>query len=293
MTGVRTRAVPGSSGPTVLRMLVGAQLRRHREAAGITPAQAGYHIRGSHSKISRMELGRVSFKERDVADLLTLYGVTEPERREPLLQLAEQANRPGWWHPYAAVIPSWFEPYLGLEQGAAVIRTHDIQHVPGLLQAPGYAAAVIRARHHGIAREDVERRVELVLRRQEILHRPDPVRLWAVIDEAVLRRMIGGSAAMREQLEHLAAIVEAPNVTVQVMPLAAGGQALVQGPVTLLRFAERELPDVIYLEHLAGGSYPDRQLEVTRYRDVLNRLGVQARPPTETPDILRGIIRNL
>ncbi|QXJ26773.1 helix-turn-helix domain-containing protein [Actinomadura graeca] len=283
----------GLPGPTVLRMLVGAQLRRLRESAGISTEAAGYEIRGSHSKISRMELGRVGFKERDVADLLTLYGVTDAARREPLLQLVEHANTPAWWQRYGDVVPTWFEPYLGLEQGAELVRAYEVQAIPDLLQTEDYARALIRARHADAAADEVERRVELRMLRARVLARENPVKFWAVLDEAALRRAVGGAATMRAQLRHLAELAAEPNITVQVLPFAAGGHAGEGGPVTILRFAEPELPDVVYIEQLAGAFYPDRPAEVVRYRDVMNRLGVQAQAPARTPAILHHILTQL
>lgn len=285
-------AAPGlrDAGPTVLRMVVGAQLRRFREAAGISTEDAGYEIRGSHSKISRMELGRVGFKERDVADLLTFYGVTDAGVRETLLELAEHANAPGWWQAYGDVVPAWFEPYLGLEQGADLVRVYEVQDVPDLLQTPEYAGALLTARHPEARPEEIERRVELRMARRRVFERPVPLKLWAVLDEAVLCRTVGGPATMRAQIEHLIAMAERPNVSVQVLPFSSGGHAAESGRVTLLRFAEDELPDVVYLEQLTGALYPDRTADIARYRDVLNRLGVQAEPPSRTPEILRDLL---
>lgn len=288
------RAAPAqkfrTAGPTVLRMLVGAQLRRLREAAGISTEDAGYEIRGSHSKISRMELGRVGFKERDVADLLTLYGVTDHIRREALLQLAEDANVPGWWQEYADVVPSWFEPYLGLEQGAVVARVYEVQEVPQLLQTPGYARALLAARHPEAPEAEIERRVELRMLRQRVFERCDPLKLWAVIDEAALHRAIGGAETMRDQIRHLIEMGRRQNISVQVLPFAAGGHAAEGGPMTLLRFAEPGLPDVVYLEQLTGALYPDRQADLVRYRDVLDRLGVQAEAPGPSLALLRSVL---
>ncbi|MGI5417098.1 helix-turn-helix domain-containing protein [Actinomadura luteofluorescens] len=282
-----------TAGPTVLRMLVGAQLRRYREAAGISTEAAGYEIRGSHSKISRMELGRVGYKERDVADLLTLYGVTDPSLREPLLELAEHAGAPGWWQPFGDVIPSWFEPYLGLEQGAVLVRVYEAQDVPDLLQTRDYARALIAARHPEAGAEEIERRVELRMRRRRVFERPDPLRLWAVLDEATLRRTVGGPATMRAQIGHLIEMTELPHVTVQIVPLASGGPAVEGGPMTLLRFAEPELPDVVYLEHLTSALYPDRASDIASYRDALNRIGVQAEHPDRTRAILQTALARL
>ncbi|MFG2014608.1 helix-turn-helix domain-containing protein [Actinomadura geliboluensis] len=287
---LRTAPDLRAAGPTVLRMVVGAQLRRFREAAGISTEDAGYEIRGSHSKISRMELGRVGFKERDIADLLTLYGVTDPGVRDTLLELAAHASTPGWWHAYGDVVPGWYEPYLGLEQGALVARVYEVQDVPELLQTPGYARALLAARHPDASKEEVERRVELRMARRRVFERPDPLKLWAVLDEAVLRRVVGGPRTMRAQIEHLIAMAERPNITVQILPFTTGGHAAESGPVTLLRFAEPELPDVVYLEQLTGALYPDRAADIARYRDVLDRIGVQAEPPSRTPQILRDLL---
>src|SRR5690349_15592063 len=185
-------------GPTVLRIGLGSELRRRRELAGVTREVAGEAIRASTAKISRLELGRVSFKERDVADLLTLYGVSDPAERAEFLELARNANAPGWWHRYADLLPSWFETYLGLEQAAAVIRTYELQFVPGLLQTRDYARAVTSL---AVTRaEEIERRVELRMRRQYLLDTPNQPMLWAVIDEGVLRRSFGNSAMLRAQI---------------------------------------------------------------------------------------------
>ncbi|TDD80561.1 XRE family transcriptional regulator [Actinomadura darangshiensis] len=283
-----------TSGPTVLRMVVGAQLRRFREAAGISTEAAGYEIRGSHSKISRMELGRVGFKERDIADLLTLYGVTDPGVREPLLELAVHAGEPGWWHRFGDVVPGWFEPYLGLEQGALVVRVYEVLDVPELLQTPEYARSLLAVRYPEARPDEIDRRVELrMLRRRHVFERSEPLRLWVVLDEAALCRTVGGPATMRAQIEYLIAMAALPNVTVQILPFASGGHPAESGPVTLLRFAEPELPDVVYLEQLTGALYPDRPAEIACYRDVLNRVGLQAEPPARTRGLLQAALARL
>src|SRR2546421_3907482 len=186
-----------ASGPTVLRILLGAQLRKLREAKGVTRDEAGWEIRSSESKISRMELGRVSFKERDVADLLTFYGVSDEQERATMLALAREANTPGWWNRFTDILPTWFQSYLGLEAAAALIRTYEIQFVPGLLQTDDYARAVILLAHDRATADDVERRVALRRERQQALLRKEPPELWAVVDEAALRRPIGGDAGVR------------------------------------------------------------------------------------------------
>jgi transcriptional regulator with XRE-family HTH domain len=164
-------AKPGSS-PTALRILLGAQLRQLREAKGLTRAAAGYTIRASESKMSRLELGRVSFKERDIRDLLMLYGVEDPDQRDGLLALAKQANQPGWWHRYSDILPNWFEAYVGLEETAALIRTYEGHLVPGLLQTEEYARAVMVAGLPSRSDDEVERWLKLRMDRQELLARP-------------------------------------------------------------------------------------------------------------------------
>jgi hypothetical protein len=204
-----------------------------------------------------------------------------------------QTRTDRWWHAYGDLVPSWFEPYLGLEQSASVIRTYEVQFIPGLLQTPGYARAVIMLGHGHAPAQEIERRVALRMRRQEILRRTRPPALWAVIDEAALRRPIGGTAVMRAQLRHLIEVCERRNVTIQLAPFRAGGHAAVGGPITLLRMSEPDVPDVVYLEQHTDAQYPDRSSEVDFYRDILNRLVTQAEPPAATPGLLRDIIRDL
>nr|WP_232778470.1 helix-turn-helix transcriptional regulator [Carbonactinospora thermoautotrophica] len=279
------------TGPTVLRILLGAQLRRLREAKGISREDAGYAIRASGSKISRMELGRVSFKSRDVADLLTLYGVTDEDERAALLSLADQANTPGWWHRYNDVLPSWFEVYVGLEGAASLIRTYEVQFVPGLLQTEDYARAVITLGHADAPVEEIDRRVSLRMTRQRLLTQPGTLRLWAVVDEAVLRRPIGGPEVMRGQIQALIEATKLPNVTLQVLPFSVGGHAAAGGAFSILRFPEPDLPDVVYVEQLTSALYLDKREDVDHYRKVMERVCVEAEPPDRTVEILSRILR--
>jgi hypothetical protein len=279
------------TGPTVLRMGLGAELRRRRELAGITREVAGDAIRASTAKISRLELGRVSFKERDVADLLTLYGVHDDAERAQFLDLVRKANAPGWWHRYADLLPSWFETYLGLEQAAAVIRTYELQFVPGLLQTREYARAVTQL---AVTRaEEVERRVDLRMRRQELLTTDDAPTLWAVIDEAALRRNIGDRDLARDQLTRLLEVNERPNISLQIAPLSYGGHAAAGGPFTLLRFAQPDLPDIVYLEQLTSALYLDKRSDVEHYALVMDRLVAQVEPPARTATLLEKIRKEL
>ncbi|HEY8472917.1 MAG TPA: helix-turn-helix transcriptional regulator [Natronosporangium sp.] len=278
-------------------MLVGAHLRRLREECGISRAEAGYAIRSSESKISRIELGRVKLKHRDVADLLTLYGVTEGPEREALLSRVREANTPSWWQPYGDVTPDWFTRYLGLEAMATLIRTYEAQFVPGLLQTADYARAVIRLGHPSASEAEIDRRVQLRLERQlAVLHRPDPPKLWAVVDEAALRRPIGGKAVMRDQLMTLIEYTaKAPHVRLQVMPLAAGGHAAAGGSFTILRFGKQRpyLSDLVYIEQLTHALYLESRADVEVYFDTVNRLYVDAAPISRTAEILEGILNEL
>ena len=252
--GAELTFAESAGGPTALRILLGSQLRALREAAGISPDAAGYEIRASRSKISRVEHGRVGFKERDVADLLTLYGITDERQRAHLLTLAQHANSRGWWARYDDVMPDWFVTYVGLEQATSLIRTYELQFVPGLFQTPDYARAVTVLGHRAAPQEEIERRVSLRLKRQEILTVTDPPRVWAVIDESALRRPLGGQEVMREQLRHLVEVAELPHVTLQVMSFNRGGHSAAGGSFSILRFAQPDLPDIVYLEQLTGAT---------------------------------------
>ena len=280
-------------GPTVLRIMLGNQLRRLREAGGITPDQAGYEIRGSRSKISRIEHGRVGFKERDVEDLLTLYGVTDEELRASMLTLARQANTPGWWAKYNDVLPVWFEPYLGLETAASLIRSFELQFVHGLFQTEDYARAVTILGYGPGAIDEIERRVSVRVRRQAVLTSADPPRVWSVIDEAALRRPIGGRQVMRAQLEHLLEATALPHVTIQVVPFRRGGHAAAGGSFTILRFAAPDLPDVVYLEQLTSALYLEERRDVDHYMEVMNRLSAEAHTPVATTRFLQEILKEL
>ena len=287
---VRDAVAPtGGGSPIALRILLGARLRRLREAKQISPEEAGYVIRASHSKISRLETGRVSFKDRDVEDLLTLYGVTDEALREEIRVLASRANSPGWWHDYSDMLASWFEEYLGLEEAAVQIGTYEAQLVPGLLQTEEYASAVILLEYSNP--KEISRRVSLRIARQAILSGADPTSLWAVLDEAALKRPLGGPRAMRAQLKHLIEISQQPNITIQIMPFTAGGHAAAGGSFSVLHFAEDELPDLVYLEQLGSAQYLVKQDVVATYIEVLDRLRVEAATPADSLKTLHARLR--
>lgn len=283
-----------ASGSMVRRILLGSQLRRLRESKGITREAAGYSIRASESKISRMELGRVSFKQRDVADLLTLYSVTDESEREPLLGLARSSNLAGWWHSYNDVLPGWFQTYVGLEAAAEHISAYEVQFVHGLLQTESYAHAVVVNGHHdGLPAGEVDRRVALRMQRQKLLLSENAPQLHCVLDEAALRRPYGGTTVMADQLRMLAEFSEHPGVTLQIAPFSHGGHVAESGAFTVLRFAEEELPDVVYLEQLTSALYLDKREEVAEHQGVLDRLARAAQSPAQSRQLLHTIRQQL
>jgi transcriptional regulator with XRE-family HTH domain len=278
-------------GPTVLRMMLGSQLRRFREAAGVSPEQAAYEIRASRSKISRMEHGRVGFKGRDVDDLLTLYGIQDDQVRVKLLTYAQQASTPGWWSKYDDVLPDWFESYLGLEGAASIIRTFELQFVHGLFQTEAYARAVTTLGNKSASPEEVDRRVSVRLKRQDVLAGFEPPQVWSVMDEAVLRRPVGGRRVMRHQLAHLIDVASLPRVTIQVVPFASGGHAAAGGSFTVLRFAEPDVPDIVYIEQLTSALYLDGRGDVDHYVQVMNDLSTEALTPDRSAALLAEITK--
>ena len=284
---------PGIDDPQVdgfvLRMLLGSQLRRLREAADVTPERAGYEIRASRSKISRMETGRVGFKARDVIDLLTLYGVTDEQVRSKFLYLAGQSRKQDWWTSYGDVLPDWFENYLALESASTTIRTFEIQFVHGLFQTEDYARAVTLLGHQAAPPDEIERRVGLRVKRQDLLTREDGPRIWSIMDEAVLRRPVGGLAAMRAQLRHLLEVAALPQVTLQVVPFDRGGHAGASGSFTILRFEEQYLPDVVYMEQLTGAVYLEQRSDVEHYLAVMDQLSSEALTPDATARLIELI----
>ena len=283
--------VAARSGPTALRIALGAQLRRLREESHVSVADAAEAIRATHSKISRLERGRSGAKQRDVADLLSLYGMTDEAQREELLALARQANTPGWWQPYNDVLPSWFELYLGLEKAASIIRLYEVQFVHGLLQTEDYARAVILIANAHAPAEEIDRRVSVRMKRQQLLTQPDAPQVWAVLDEAALRRWPGAPQVKRAQLEHLLQVTELPNVTLQIVPFDVGPHAAAGGPFTILRFPEPDLPDMVYLEQLNSAVYLDHPDDVIDYVTVMDQLAVRARTGQDSKDMISALLK--
>ena len=275
-------------GPTVLRILLGTHLRRLRESKGVSAQHAAKVIRGSESKISRIELGRNAIREIDILDLLTYYGVERTER-EQLLTLAEQANRPGWWHRHNDILPEWFQTYVGMEESAASIRIYEPQFVPGLLQTEDYAGAVLAL--GDFSPEETERHVLVRKERQQRFANGE-LKLWVIIEEPALRRPVSDARTQRDQMRYLLEASERPNLTLQVVPYGVGGHAVPSG-FSVLRFSDRELPDIVYVEHLTSALYMDKQSDVDQYMLALERLSIVSAPPSATPDILEAIMSEL
>jgi transcriptional regulator with XRE-family HTH domain len=274
------------------RLRLGAQLRRLRQAADMTRLEAAAAIRSSASKITRLELGRTGIKPRDLSDLLALYGA-DPAGQASMMALARIGNNRDWWQEYGEAVPAWQGAYLGLEQSASLIRGYEPRFVPELLRTPEYARALLTDISRDLDADRAERQLAVLARRQQILHREDPVRVWTVIDEGALRRPIGSPAVMRDQLGHLIDITRLGHVNIQVLPFRASGHAACGGPVVLLRFAGNQLPDVVCLEYLMGAVYPSRPTELACYWDILNQLATQADPPIASTLTLEQIRRDL
>ena len=276
-------------GPTVLRILLGTQLRRLREARGVTAHDAAVAIRGSESKISRIELGRNAVREVDIADLLNLYGITDRAEREQILSLAARANQPGWWHNYQDVLPSWFQAYVGLEEAAESIRSYDIQFVPGLLQTEAYANCVLALGE--FSPEETERLVFLRKERQKRFA-SGSLRLTAIIDEMALRRTVGGAGVMRGQFEHLLSLAGRPGFNLQVTPFPVGAN-VAPASFSILQFARPDLADVVYVEQLTSALYLDKAPEVARDAAAMDRLSQLSATPNESARIVQSMLGNL
>jgi transcriptional regulator with XRE-family HTH domain len=279
--------------PTLLKMLVGVQLAGFREDAGLSQDQAARALGFSGAKLSRIESGkgRRPPTEGDVRALLELYG-TDAYEVSVLLKLLQRAGEPGWWQRYdKRLMPEWFDRLVGLQEAAAVIRTFEIQYVPGLLQTAAYTQAVVERGLPNAPASEVQRRVELRMRRAQLVSRVDAPQLWAIIDESVLLRVLGSRDVMRAQLEHLVEMAQRPNVTLQVVPLDVTNASAPAIPVTYLRFGGLDLPDVVYLEHIKSANFLEDRDETEEYRLALDRLADEALTPRASLRLLRDTMK--
>jgi transcriptional regulator with XRE-family HTH domain len=284
-----------AGGPTVLRMILGRQLQALREKAQMSYEQAAAVIYTSAATVRRMEKAEGALKPLNVKSLLIAYGITDPAEIDQFLALARDASRPGWWHSYDDVLPTWFRTLIGLEEAATLIRGYDPQWIPGLLQTPDYARASVATGFPDATAEEVGRRVDLRLARQHILTRPDPPRLWLVIDEAALRRAPAstGPDVMRAQLDKLTDAASKPNVTLQLLPFTAGFHPAMYGPFRIFRFDSQDQPDIVYGESMTTAFYLDKPDETALYTQALDRASAQATPAAHAAKVLRQIRKEM
>lgn len=280
----------GTVNPTVSRRRLGSELRRLREISGMTTQQVAERLLISQPKISLLENGRRLAKPRDVRDLCGLYGVKDQRRVDHLMQLSRESGQQGWWNSYGD-IP--YGPYIGLEAEAASIRLYEPLVIPGLLQTPAYARAVIAGTIPHVTAEQAGARLQVRLRRQDRLGAPrDPLRLWAVLDESALRRVVGSREVMREQLGHLTRLGAQPHITMQVLPHGVGAHPGVSGQFSLLEFADAADMSVVYLERFTSDIYLEKRSDVRLYRDMYAHLQARALSPDNTRHLIDEAIKS-
>jgi len=278
--------------PTLRARRLAAELQRRREATGMSREEVARQLEWSTSTLFRIETGRNRPQPGNVRMLLELYGVTGPER-DGLIQLTREARQPGWWHSFRDVLPNPYEVYIGLEAGAASIRNFEPIVVPGLLHTEDYARETFRNGPMELDPEEVERLLEVRMARQKILSRDDRPRLWAVIDEAVIHRIVGGAEVMRGQLRHLAEAARQGKTTVQVVPYRAGAHAGTTGPFVILDYTEATDPAVVYVETLAGDIYLEERSDVDRYTLAFDRLVAAALHPDDSVQLIEQVADSL
>ncbi|WP_128374718.1 helix-turn-helix domain-containing protein [Streptomyces cavernae] len=273
-------------------MVLGKRLRQLREQAGVSYEDAARVIEVTPLTVRRIEKAEVGLRIPYVRELLHTYGVPAAET-DDFLSMAREANKPGWWYKYRDVLPDWFSAYVSLESEATVIRLYEPHYVPGLLQTHEYAAALMHVGFPNESKEDIDRRVALRLKRQDLLAKPDSPAIWAVLDETVLRRPVGGAEVMRAQIDRLIEVLDLPKVRIQIMRFDAGAHPGAFGPFHYFRFGFSELPDVVYTENLSGAVYVDQPDDVVAYLEVLDRMSVQAEPVAKTRAILGELRKEL
>jgi transcriptional regulator with XRE-family HTH domain len=272
--------------PTIRRRRLGVELRRHREAAGITIDVVAERLGCSTSKVSRIETGHTGALPRDVSDMLDIYRVEDSVKVE-LVQIAREARQKGWWHPYSTILNS---AYVGLEAAARSIRTYEQQVVPGLLQSEAYAIAMIRAARLGDTDQEIQQRVDVRLARQSLLTQDDPIDLRVVLDEAVVSRPVGGDDVMHDQLIRLIDAARLPNVTLQILPFAAGAHAGMDGTFAILEFEEVEDADVVFAENATGGLFLEKAEELRKYNSIFEDIRATALDPGESTQMIETLI---
>jgi transcriptional regulator with XRE-family HTH domain len=286
--------MPTRNSPTVKRRRLAAELRRHREAAHLTIDEVAERLEWSAAKISRIENARVGVLPRDVKFLLRTYGLTEADEVwELLLALARESRQRGWWQQFGEAVPDWFEVYVGLEAEAATIFAYDAEFVPGILQTEDYAWAIHRAQLPNATNTEIDKLVTVRMARQEILRSSDAPQLWLILNEAVIRRLVGNATVMQEQLDRLIEAAGFPNLTLQVIPFGAGAHAAMDGSFSLLGFPEPTDPQIVYVEYHTGALYLEKQPEVERYRLMFDHLRASALPVGASRDLMVRVAAEL
>ena len=277
--------------PTVRGRRLRYELRRLREQAGLTRDETARRLDWSGSKISRIETGQSRAQTGDVRDLLDVYGVTG-DHAEALVQLAREARKRGWWTAYNDVFTG---TYVGLEAEASAMRTYEPQIIPGLLETEDYTRALIRAALVRADPDEIERRVQARMARQETLARPDAPEIWAVLDEPAILRPVGGQAVMKAQLRHLIDVTAAPNstITLQILPLAIGSHPGLSGPFVILDFPTSEDPPVVYLETATDGMYLEETAETERYNLMFDHLRASALSARESASLIARLAEEM
>jgi transcriptional regulator with XRE-family HTH domain len=282
--------VASNVNPTVRRRRLGQELRRLRELKNMTAEEVADRLLVSQSKISRLENGRRSISQRDVRDLCNVYEVEDHRIVDSLMHMAKESRQQGWWHAFGD-IP--YSVYIGLETDAASLRVYEPQVVPGLLQTRGYAEAVCEGALPEASPGDIEKRVQVRMRRQErVTDSRHPLRLWAVLDESALRRAVGGRQTMVEQLERLNEMSQLPHVTVQVMPFEMGAHPGVNGQYAILEFPDASDSSVVYLEGVTSDLYLEKTHDVQSYSVMYEHLRAEALNPDQTREFIEKVAKD-
>jgi len=281
-----TEEVNQHRSPTIRRRRLGVELRRHREEAGVTIDMVADRLGCSTSKVSRIETGHTSATPSDVQHILDIYGVDTSIKAE-LVQIAREARQKGWWHPYSTVLTG---AYVGLETAARSIRAYEQQVVPGLLQSEEYAIALIRGARQDYPDQEIEQRVRVRMQRQALLIQDDPIDLWVVLDEAVLSRPVGGEPVMLDQLKKLIETARLPNVTLQILPFAAGAHAGMDGSFVILEFEEEGDADVVFIDNATGGLFLEKAEELSKYVSIFDIVRASALPPEESIEMIETLV---
>jgi transcriptional regulator with XRE-family HTH domain len=285
--------MPADPNPTIRRRRLGAELRRLREAAGLSLEDVAGHMECHKATISRLELGRSGARPRDLRAILALYGVTDPETVGAYLEMSNNGRHPGWWQAFKDTLPPAYSDFIALEAESDYIRAFQPALVPGLLQTPEYARAVTRANPSIIGEELLDRFVKVRTERQALLDGDNPVRFWGIIGEATLRTPIGGPEVMAAQLEHLIELSRRPNIDLQVLPFSAGEHAGLSGPFLLMNFPLPRESQVVFLENLTSSLYLERPEEIAGYTLAFDALRSSALNLKESLATIRAALRDL